>query len=74
LKQSVAIYPPAGSVYGMPEVKQSFEKAEPQYASSKAESVRRDHRTSAPIPHAGGKFKPRSIFEILAGIVSLDCT
>jgi hypothetical protein len=66
-----ALYVPAESVYGVMEVKPELSKEELLYAGSKAQSVRLLRRTSAPIPHAGGKFQPRSLFEIVAGIVTL---
>lgn len=74
LKQKGAQYVPAESVYAIIEVKQSLGKSEIKYAGQKAASVRELHRTSAPIPHAGGTYEPKPPFEILAGIVTLDST
>jgi hypothetical protein len=72
--QAGAIYIPAESVYGVIEVKQDLNKEEIEYAGSKAASVRRLRRTSAPIPHAGGLYAPKKHFEIIAGLVTLGCT
>ena len=41
-----------------------------EYAGKKAESVRTLHRTSVPIPHAGGFHPAKAHFEIIAGIVA----
>ncbi len=69
--QNGAMYVPAESVYGVIEVKQDINKDAIEYGGSKAASVKRLHRTSAPIPHAGGTYSPKKHFEILAGIVTL---
>ena len=53
-------------------LKPEFNAANVAYAAEKAESVRRLRRTSAPIPHAGGKFDPIVPPPILAGILTLD--
>jgi len=71
-KHEGALYIPAESVYGVFEVKQSLNKNVIEYAGSKAASVRKLYRTSAPIIHAGGEFKPRSPIPILAGILVID--
>lgn len=63
---------PAESVYAVFEVKQTLNPANLRYAGKKAASVRRLHRTSAPIPHAGGVYPPRDLFPILGGILALD--
>jgi len=70
--QNSAIYVPAESVYAVLEVKQFLCKQVLDYAGKKAASVRRLHRTTAPIVHAGGTFKPKAPFPILAGIVTLS--
>ena len=70
--QDGALYVPAESVYGVIEVKQSLSKDYLQYAGAKAASVRCLHRTSAPIPYAGGIYPPKTPSSILAGIVTLD--
>lgn len=63
---------PAESVYAVLEVKQDLTKKDIEYAGKKAASVRRLHRTSAPIIHLGGARRPRDHFEILAGILTLE--
>jgi len=63
---------PAESVYAVFEVKAHIDAGNLAYAGEKAASVRRLRRTSAPIPHAGGRFKPKKPPVILAGVLSLD--
>lgn len=63
-------YVPAESVYGVLEVKQDLSRDHVLYAGAKAASVRRLHRTSAPIPYAEGAYKPRPLPRIVAGIVT----
>jgi len=72
LHQNGACYVPAESVYAVFEVKQDATKDTISYAASKAESVRRLKRTSAHIPHAGGRYEPKQPAEILAGLLALD--
>lgn len=69
--QGGAIYIPAESVYAVIEVKQDLCKKVIEYAGSKAASVRRLRRTSAPIPHAGGVYPAKKHFDIIAGLVTL---
>ncbi len=69
-----AVYLPAESVYAVFEVKSTLQADHIDYAGEIAASVRRLHRTSVSIPHAGGKYRPRKPFRILAGIVALDAT
>lgn len=64
------LYVPAESVYAVFEVKQNLDKEHIEYAGSKAASVRKLHRTSARIAHAGGEYKPRNLFPIIAGILT----
>jgi hypothetical protein len=64
-------YAPAESVYAVFEVKQTLHKDYIEYAGEKAASVRRLHRTSIAIPHAGGVFPPKALFHIPAGILTL---
>jgi hypothetical protein len=71
--QDNAMYVPAESVYAAIEVKQDIDKDVMEYAGDKIASVRQLKRTSAPIPHAGGKFPPKEHFEILSGVVALGC-
>lgn len=66
------MYIPAESIYAVMEVKQDISKNDLEYAGKKAESVRKLHRTSAPIPHAGGKFEPKPLQKIVAGFLALD--
>jgi hypothetical protein len=63
-------YVPAESVYGVLEVKQDMSRDHILYAGGKAASVRRLHRTSARIPHAGGAYEPRPLPRIVAGLVT----
>lgn len=62
---------PAESVYAVFEIKQELSSETVSYAIGKAASVRRLHRTSLPIVHAGGEYTAREPFEILAGILAL---
>jgi hypothetical protein len=70
--QDGAKYVPAECVYAVFEIKQSIDKPVIEYAGGKVESVRKLKRTSALIPHAGGTFKPRPLFEIIGGVLTLD--
>lgn len=70
--QDNSLFVPAESVYAVFEVKQDLSAATIRYASEKAGSVRRLCRTSARIPHAGGRYRPRKPPRILAGILVLD--
>lgn len=63
---------PAESVYAIFEAKQTANAFNVEYAQRKAESVRRLHRTSLPIPYAGGEYPPKQLFTILAGILTLE--
>lgn len=72
--QDGACYVPAESVYAVLEVKQDLSKEHIEYAGDKAASVRRLRRTSGQIPHAGGTFKPRPLFPIMAGLLTLGNT
>jgi hypothetical protein len=71
--QDNALYIPSESVYAVFEIKQNINKDVIEYAGKKAESVRKLKRTSASIPHAGGRFAPKKPFKILAGVLSLGC-
>jgi hypothetical protein len=68
-KLKKAHYVPAESVYAVLEVKQDLTAGHIDYAGTKAASVRALHRTAMPIAHAGGTFKPRQHFTILAGLL-----
>jgi hypothetical protein len=63
-------YIPVEAVYAIFESKPHFDKSYLEYAGNKAASVRRLHRTSVPIAHAGGTYDPKPLFPILAGIVA----
>ena len=65
-------YIPAEAVYAVFECKPTINKSYLEYAGKKAQSVRRLHRTSVPIPHAGGVHKPRKLFPIVAGILAIQ--
>lgn len=63
---------PAESVYGVFEAKQSANADMVIYAQKKVASVRRLHRTSLPIPHAGGTYPPKPLIHILGGLLTLE--
>jgi hypothetical protein len=63
-------YIPAESVYAAIEVKPNLDKGNIEYAAGKIESVRRLHRTSVPIPHAGGTYDPKVPHHIIGGILT----
>lgn len=63
---------PAESVYGAFEAKQAINADEVAYAQRKVASVRRLHRTSLPIPHAGGIYAPKTPAYILGGLLTFE--
>lgn len=63
---------PAESVYAVFEAKQTINAKLVAYAQEKAASVRRLHRTSLPIPHAGGTYPPKPLAPILGGVLALE--
>jgi hypothetical protein len=63
---------PAESVYAVFEAKQSINADQVKYAQDKVASVRRLHRTSLPIPHAGGQYPAKPLIPILGGILTFD--
>lgn len=63
---------PAESVYAVFEAKQSLTAREIEYAGEKANSVRRLHRTSAPIVDCGKLRPARPVPRILAGVLALE--
>ncbi len=63
---------PAESVYAVFEAKQSITAAQVEYAQAKAESVRKLHRTSLPIPHAGGTYPAKKPGHIIAGVLTFE--
>jgi len=63
---------PAESVYAVFEAKQAINAAQVAYAQGKVASVRRLHRTSLPIPHAGGVYPPKPLQHILGGLLTFE--
>lgn len=70
LTQQSHRYIPAEAVYAVLEAKPTINRELLLYAGKKAASVRALHRTSVAITHAGGTFKPKPLFPIVAGIVA----
>jgi hypothetical protein len=65
---------PAESVYAVFEAKQTVDAGEIKYAQEKVASVRNLHRTSLPIPHAGGTYPPKPLFSIIGGLLTFQST
>jgi len=63
---------PAESVYAVFEVKQSVDATYIKYAQKKVASVRRLHRTSLPIPHAGGTYEAKPLIPVLGGLLAFE--
>lgn len=63
---------PAESVYAVFEAKQAIDAGEVKYARGKVASVRKLHRTSLPIPHAGGTYPPKALIPIYGGILTFE--
>jgi hypothetical protein len=63
---------PAESVYAVFESKQTINAEQVAYAQKKVESVRRLHRTSLPIPHAGGVYPPKPLTNIMGGLLTFE--
>jgi hypothetical protein len=63
---------PAESVYAVFEAKQSMNAEYILYAQEKVASVRRLHRTSLPIPHAGGTYPAKPPISIIGGILTFE--
>jgi hypothetical protein len=63
---------PAESVYAVFEAKQSASADLVAYAQRKVASVRRLHRTSLPIPHAGGTYPAKPLIPILGGLLTFE--
>ena len=63
---------PAESVYAAFEAKQSINADQVRYAKEKVASVRALHRTSLPIPHAGGTYPPKPLAPILGGLLTFE--
>ena len=63
---------PAESVYAVFEAKQTLNARHVDYAREKVASVRQLHRTSLPIPHAGGTYPAKSLTPICGGLLTLE--
>lgn len=63
---------PAESVYAVFEAKQAINSEQVQYAHKKIASARNLHRTSLPIPHAGGVYDPKPLQHILGGLLTFE--
>lgn len=63
---------PAESVYAVFEAKQTANADHVQQAQDKVASVRSLHRTSLPIPHAGGTYPPKKLIPIIGGLLTLE--
>ena len=63
---------PAESVYAVFEAKQALNADHVRYARGKIASVRRLHRTSLPIPHAGGIYPPKALIPICGGLLTFE--
>jgi hypothetical protein len=63
---------PAESVYAAFEAKQAINADQVSYAQKKVASVRRLHRTSLPIPHAGGTYPAKTPAHILGGLLAFE--
>lgn len=63
---------PAESVYAVFEAKQSINASQVKYAQEKVSTVRQLHRTSLPIPHAGGTHPPKPPPHILGGLLTFE--
>lgn len=65
-------YVPAEAVYAVFECKPKIDKGYLEYAADKIASVRKLHRTSVDIHHAGGVFKKKELFPIVGGILAAN--
>lgn len=63
---------PAESVYAVFEAKQTADVQLVRYAQQKVATVRKLHRTSLPIPHAGGVYPAKPLIPIIGGILTLE--
>ncbi|MFY1664033.1 CBASS effector endonuclease NucC [Pseudomonas sp. Pseu.R1] len=63
---------PAESVYAVFEAKQTATAELVGYAQRKVTSVRKLHRTSLPIPHAGGTYPAKPLIPILGGLLTFE--
>jgi len=72
LKYEDQIVVPAESVYAVFEAKQAISAEQVAYAQDKLTSVRRLHRTSLPIPHAGGIYPAKNPITIFGGLLTFE--
>lgn len=63
---------PAESVYAVFEAKQAINATYIEYAQEKVATVRSLHRTSLPIPHAGGVYPAKPPMPIIGGILTFE--
>lgn len=63
---------PAESVYAVFEAKQAINAPQIEYAQKKVASVRKLHRTTLPIPHAGGVYPPKPLPHIIGGLLTFE--
>jgi hypothetical protein len=63
---------PAESVYAVFEAKQTMNADYIRYAQDKVESVRNLHRTSLPIPYAGGTYPAKPPISIIGGLLTFE--
>jgi len=63
---------PAESVYAVFEAKQTATAGLVAYAQQKVASVRKLHRTSLPIPYAGGTYPAKPLIPILGGLLTFE--
>lgn len=68
-----AVFVPAESVYAVIEVKQALDKNNASYAADKIASVRRLHRTSAPVPYVAGLYDPKEPQRVIGGLLTRRC-
>ena len=59
-------------MYAVFEAKQSINAGEVSYAQKKVASVRRLHRTSLPIPSAGGLLPAKPLQHIIGGLLTFE--
>jgi hypothetical protein len=71
-KQDGALVIPAESVYAVLEAKQAIDAAQVDYAARKIASVRALHRTSLPIPSAGGMQPAKAPGHIIGGLLTFE--
>jgi hypothetical protein len=63
---------PAESIYAVFEAKQTVNTDLVAYAQKQISSVRRLHRTTIPIPHAGGTYPAKPPGHIIGGLLTLE--